>query len=140
MITKVSKTYKWEMGHRLTYHDGPCRNIHGHTYRLRIDIEGEPGGNGMVIDYYDIDKVVKPFLEKIDHAFLADDKDTAMIEFLKSNGLKMKIIPFYSTAENIATFIMNELYPAFVNPGNLHTLTLRIYETDDVFAEISKKL
>ncbi len=128
------------MRHRLTYQQGPCRTNHSHTYRLRIDIEGELNGDGMVIDYYNIDKVVLPFLQTLDHAFLVDDKDISMIEFLEANELKMKVIPFYSTAENIAAFIMNELYPAFVNPGNLIALTLRIYETDDVFAEITKKL
>ncbi len=140
MMTKVSKTYKWEMGHRLTFHEGPCRNIHGHTYRMRLDIEGEPDDKGMVIDYYDMDKVVLPFLEQLDHAFLCDDKDMAMIEFLKAGGLKLKILPFYSTAENIAGYIMNELYPLFRSHGKLKSITVRVHETEDVFAEIIKEL
>jgi 6-pyruvoyltetrahydropterin/6-carboxytetrahydropterin synthase len=140
MKIKVSKSYKWEMGHRLTFHDGPCRNIHGHSYRLRIDIVGEPGTNGMVIDYYDIDKAVKPFIETLDHAFLVNDKDSSTIEFLKSNRMKYKVVPFFSTAENIVSYFMEELYPAFAIHKNLHSLELRIYETEDAFAEISRDL
>lgn len=140
MLTKVSKSFKWEMGHRLTFHEGLCRNVHGHTYRMRIEIEGEPDTNGIVKDYYDIEKAVKPFIDTLDHAFLVDDKDSVMIEFLNTNGLKHKIIPYFTTAENIVSYLMNEIYPVFANYGNLHSITMRVYETDDVFAEINMKL
>jgi 6-pyruvoyl-tetrahydropterin synthase len=94
----------------------------------------------MVIDYYDIDKAVKPFIDMLDHAFLVDNRDSIMIEFLNSNNMKHKIIPFFSTAENIVTYLMEEIYPVLTNRGNLHSITLRIYETNDVFAEISRTL
>jgi len=45
------------MAHALYGHDGPCNNIHGHTYHLHITILGSPveeagdPKNGMVIDF-----------------------------------------------------------------------------------------
>jgi 6-pyruvoyl tetrahydropterin synthase/QueD family protein len=85
MKTTIAKEFKWEMSHRLPYHNGPCRNIHGHTYKMRIEISGEPDKQGMLIDYFTITKIVEPLLEKLDHCFVCDDKDIDLIEFLKKS-------------------------------------------------------
>ena len=29
MRTTISKQFRWEMGHRLPFHEGLCKNIHG---------------------------------------------------------------------------------------------------------------
>ncbi len=45
-----------------------CRELHGHTYRLRIYIEGDPGtGTGWVIDFNVLKKKVNVVLEPVDH-------------------------------------------------------------------------
>ncbi|HEU4716904.1 MAG TPA: 6-carboxytetrahydropterin synthase, partial [Bacteroidia bacterium] len=33
-IIRVSKVFRFEMAHALSGHDGPCKNIHGHSYSL----------------------------------------------------------------------------------------------------------
>ena len=38
---KVAKEFKWEMGHRLPEHFGNCKNIHGHSYKMIAEFEGE---------------------------------------------------------------------------------------------------
>ncbi|MFI5263969.1 MAG: 6-carboxytetrahydropterin synthase, partial [Candidatus Kapaibacterium sp.] len=30
MLTRISKSFRWEMAHRLPFHEGGCRHIHGH--------------------------------------------------------------------------------------------------------------
>ena len=62
---KISKEFRWEMGHRLPFHDGLCRNIHGHSYYMVIEIEGELNENGMIIDFYDLGKAVKPIIDEL---------------------------------------------------------------------------
>jgi len=42
------------MAHRLPFHDGGCRNVHGHSYSMTIELVGEPDRNGMVLDYFDM--------------------------------------------------------------------------------------
>ncbi|MDA3844331.1 MAG: 6-carboxytetrahydropterin synthase, partial [Candidatus Kapabacteria bacterium] len=69
MKTKIAKNFDWEMSHRLPNHDGLCRNIHGHSYKMRVELEGEPNKQSMVIDYYDMKLVISPLLEKLDHCF-----------------------------------------------------------------------
>jgi len=136
MKTTIAKEFKWEMSHRLPYHNGPCRNIHGHTYKMRIEISGEPDKQGMLIDYFTITKIVEPLLEKLDHCFVCDDKDIDLIEFLKKMNFKILIIPYYSTAENLAKYIIFELIPHFETFVNIERIKVRVYETDDVYAEL----
>ena len=128
------------MSHRLPYHEGNCKNIHGHTYKIRVELEGEPDENGMVVDYYYIEQVVAPLIRRLDHSFVCDAGDRLMIDFLQKAGFKYNIIENYTTAENLAIYAVQEIAPGFRNLKNLSRLKIRIYETDDVYAEIGMDL
>ncbi|MDX9791277.1 MAG: 6-carboxytetrahydropterin synthase [Candidatus Kapaibacterium sp.] len=140
MTTKIGKEYKWEMSHRLPFHEGPCKNIHGHSYKMFLILEGELTENSMVLDYYDIDKFVKPLLEKFDHSFVCDKDDYKMIEFLRDNGFKYHVIDYYTTSENLVTYMLESALPHFKQYRNLTKLTIRLYETEDAYAERSISL
>ncbi|MBX3042672.1 MAG: 6-carboxytetrahydropterin synthase [Candidatus Kapabacteria bacterium] len=135
MLTKIGKEYKWEMSHRLPFHDGPCKNIHGHSYKMFVILEGEQDNNSMVLDYYDIDRFVKPLLDKLDHSFICDDKDDLMINFLRDNGFKYHVISYLTTSENLVTYMLDIAKPHFSQFDNLVSLTIRLYETEDAYAE-----
>ncbi len=52
-----------------------CSNMHGHTYRLRVWLEGKPEPNlGWVMDFAELKKAVKPVLDQLDHKCLNDVK------------------------------------------------------------------
>ena len=137
-MIKIAKEFDWEMGHRLTFHEGPCRNVHGHTYTARIEVEGNADEYGIVIDYYIIEKTVRPLLEKLDHSFLCNGDDKNMIEFLKAEGMKYNLMSGHSTAENIAIMLLNEMVPEFKKHENVKILRVRVNETPDTFAEVSQ--
>ena len=42
MKLRLTKAFGFEMAHALTGYDGKCCNIHGHSYKLFVTIEGEP--------------------------------------------------------------------------------------------------
>ncbi len=136
MKINIAKEFNWEMSHRLPFHDGPCNNIHGHTYKMRIELEGETNKRGMVLDYYEIEKIASSFVKKLDHSFICDAGDSLMIDFLKKNGFRHFIIPDYTTAENIAAFFSRRFSSEFSKFPNLEKMTVRVFETEDVFAEI----
>jgi 6-pyruvoyltetrahydropterin/6-carboxytetrahydropterin synthase len=135
MITKIAKEYKWEMSHRLPFHQGPCKNLHGHSYKLFVMLEGEQDKNSMVIDYYDIDSFINPILNKLDHSFICDENDSLMIDFLKNNGFKYHVIPYYTTSENLVTYLLESAVPHFSSFENITQLSIRVYETVDAYAE-----
>jgi len=48
--------------------DHKCRRLHGHTYRIRIEVEGEVDPQmGWVIDYSEIKRVWDPVKAELDH-------------------------------------------------------------------------
>lgn len=139
-MIKLGKDFLWEMSHRLPFHNGWCKNIHGHSYKMRVELVGELDNNGMLIDFYDIDKVVKPIIQMYDHSMLVDVNDETTLNFLKDNNFRYVAINFTSTSENIAINFANMFAEEFRKHSNIKELTVRIYETSDAFAEYSLKL
>jgi len=131
---KIAKEFKWEMGHRLPEHFGQCKNIHGHSYKMLVEFEGELDENGMVIDYYDFEKIVNPIIEKLDHAFLVNKDDKLTVEFLEKLNSKKVVVDFESTAENICTYLLNQIKDADL-PANVNAIMVRVSETAEDYAE-----
>ena len=131
---KVAKEFKWEMGHRLPKHFGNCKNIHGHSYKMIVEFEGKLKRDEMVIDFYDIDRIVKPLVEKLDHAFMVNKDDKEVIEFLDKIKSKKFVVGFNSTVENICKFILEEI-KKFILPQNISSVAVRVYETNEDYAE-----
>jgi 6-pyruvoyltetrahydropterin/6-carboxytetrahydropterin synthase len=131
---KIAKEFHWEMGHRLPEHFGKCKNIHGHSYRMIIELDGDLNDSGMIMDYYDLKKIVKPVLEELDHAFMVYEKDQKIVRFLESVKSKMIIVRFQSTVENICRYILSEIIKQNL-PSNVKKLKVRIFESIDDYAE-----
>jgi len=60
-----------DSAHFLPGHE-TCGNMHGHTYRIEVTIEGEKKENGMIIDFYDAKLIVRSILKEYDHRPLND--------------------------------------------------------------------
>jgi 6-pyruvoyltetrahydropterin/6-carboxytetrahydropterin synthase len=136
---KIAKEFRWEMGHRLPEHFGLCKNIHGHSYRMIVEFEGELNDQGMVIDYYDVEKIISPIIERLDHSFMVNKKDRIVIEFLEQMNSKKILVDFESTAENISRYILNEISRSNL-PSNVKKLSVRVYETEGDYAEEERNI
>ncbi len=137
MLTRIAKDFRWEMAHRLPEHTGGCRNVHGHSYRMWIELAGEPDEQGMVLDYFTLMEMVAPLVAEIDHAFICDRSDTLIVNFLESSGLKAVYVDFPTTAENIAKWFFERLRFLFAPMKHLSELRVRIEETERTYAEVS---
>lgn len=131
---KIAKEFRWEMGHRLPEHFGLCKNIHGHSYKMIVEFEGELNKNQMVIDYYDVEKIINPVIEKLDHSFMVTKDDKTVLEFLEKMNSKKVIVDFNSTAENICTYLLSEIKKTNL-PSNISSVKVRVYETQFDYAE-----
>lgn len=50
-----------------------CARLHGHSFRIRVQVEGEVGDDsGWVIDFADLKKAFQPLFEQLDHRCLND--------------------------------------------------------------------
>ena len=63
-MIRLTKEFSFEMAHALAGYDGPCREIHGHSYKLFVTVRGIPEQNpnspkfGMVMDFGDLKRIV----------------------------------------------------------------------------------
>jgi 6-pyruvoyltetrahydropterin/6-carboxytetrahydropterin synthase len=130
MRVTVCKELRMAAAHRLPHHDGKCHRMHGHTYVVRVYVNGPVQEvsdmnpqSGMVVDF----GVIKTFLEKVesrfDHNFLNESLEE------------------YPTAERIAVAVarlaQSELDPEL--PENAKTVKIRVYEeyvAPQAFAEV----
>jgi 6-pyruvoyltetrahydropterin/6-carboxytetrahydropterin synthase len=136
---KIAKEFRWEMGHRLPDHFGLCKNIHGHSYKMLVEFEGELDKNQMVIDYYDVEKIINPVVEKLDHAFMVNIDDKIVIEFLEKMNSKKVVVGFNSTAENICNYLLSEIKKCSL-PSNISSVKVRVNETQFDYAEETERL
>lgn len=113
MLVKIEQN--WHMAHRLMYHKGDCKNIHGHTYKVVVVVGGEVHRNGIVMDFSDFKKKVKEVISALDHALVINKDDLPLrsaIDKLSQQvegGLKYRIFDGEVTAENLAKYIYDNL-------------------------------
>ncbi|MGE5798633.1 MAG: 6-pyruvoyl trahydropterin synthase family protein [Ignavibacteria bacterium] len=131
---KIAKEFRWEMGHRLPEHFGKCKNIHGHSYKMIVELSGEVNAEGMVLDFYDLKKIVNPIVEKLDHSFLVYSGDEEIIGLLEKIDSKKVVVGFQSTVENITRYFLGEISKNKF-PSNISSLKVKVFETENVYAE-----
>lgn len=131
---KIAKEFTWEMGHRLPFHEGKCKNLHGHSYKCMIELTGKPDSNGIVLDYYDVKKIVEPVFEEMDHSFMVWKGDKELIDVLTKLNSRMVVVDFQTTAENICLYLLDKIKSSGL-PSNVTTLKVRVLETENTYAE-----
>ncbi len=113
-MVSIGRTYRFESAHRLPLlpPTHKCHHMHGHNYRLIITCRGELDERGFVMDFAELDGLVLPFVQQIDHQVLNDIP-----------GLENP------TAEIIAQWFLDRVGKAD---------TVRVYENEDCFAEVGR--
>ncbi len=109
MLT-VSKSCTFDAAHLLAGHSGQCKNLHGHTYRVTVEVGSSPKTPGspadMVIDFKDLKALMRERITDVfDHAFMYDESGAAESEVaavLKKHGCKIVPLAFRTTSENLA--------------------------------------
>jgi 6-pyruvoyltetrahydropterin/6-carboxytetrahydropterin synthase len=89
MRSQVTRSFTFDAAHMLPWHPGRCRNLHGHTYRLEVTVEGPIGPNGIVIDFGDVDDAVQRIvIDRFDHTYLNDVLDNPTAELIAQDVWK----------------------------------------------------
>ncbi|MFZ0282423.1 MAG: 6-carboxytetrahydropterin synthase, partial [Bacteroidales bacterium] len=108
---RVTKEFSFEMAHALWNYDGPCRNVHGHSYRLFVTLSGkpvdDPGNprNGMVMDFTELKNIVKKeIISVFDHAVtVSDNYEKEKMDVFKKMFDNIIIVDYQPTCENLVT-------------------------------------
>ena len=140
-IIRVTKEFAFETAHALWNYDGPCRNVHGHSYKLFVTISGEPINdpanpkNGMVIDFGDLKKIVgKQVVKVFDHAVVISNRfENEKLDAINKMFGNVLVVGYQPTCENIVADIADRIIAHLPDNINLHSL--RLYETATSYAE-----
>lgn len=122
-IYTIGKSFTFDAAHQLLHHDGKCRFLHGHTYRVCVEVSGpleqEGPKQGMVVDFGDVKDVWKREVEPLcDHKFL---NDTLPLE--------------NTTAEEIAGWMLG----VFRGHLGVGVVAITVWETADSWARAERK-
>ena len=106
----------FDAAHFLKGYEGKCSNIHGHRWRVVVEIEGEKLSEeaqtrGMLVDFSDLKKAIKGLCDNFDHTFIYEEgslKD-ATVKALQEEDFRMNVVSFRPTAENFAKFFYDKL-------------------------------
>lgn len=140
-IIRVTREFTFEMAHALKGYDGPCKNVHGHSYRLFVTVSGVPVSdqsgpkNGMLIDFSVLREIVQEkIIDRFDHSLvISSDFDDERIKMMGEAFGNILIVNYQPTCERLAENFAGILKDAFPAGVKLHSL--KLYETAKSYAE-----
>lgn len=124
---------QFDTAHYLSGYQGKCSNIHGHRYRLVVELASETLQSdgqcrGMVADFSDVKKELNRIAEQYDHKLLIEDNDGGRSVAAQlanvPNQFAVVMVPYRPTAEEMSRDIYRQIkaagYPVY---------TVELYET-----------
>lgn len=112
---KINVTDTFSAAHQLKGYDGACRNLHGHTWKVRVCIICDSTDDiGLSIDFNIVKKHLKELMELLDHKCLND------LEAFK------EVNP---TSENLSRFMYRWLKKSIDIPG-CSLAEVEVWESD----------
>jgi 6-pyruvoyltetrahydropterin/6-carboxytetrahydropterin synthase len=118
----IAKHFEFESAHQLPDipEYGKCRYLHGHTYKLTVEVEGYVNERGWVINFKDLKAIVQTLvIDRLDHQNINNFVDI-------------------STAENILLWIERAIRPEIEKLG-CGLYSLKLYETSNSYAYLKCK-
>ncbi|NWJ95874.1 MAG: 6-carboxytetrahydropterin synthase QueD [Chloroflexi bacterium] len=122
---QLTRSVMFDAAHQLRDYPGKCANVHGHTYKMVVCIEGEKVSElGILYDFFDLKRLMQEEIDRLDHHFINE------------------IVPYNEvnpTAENMAYQIYQTFQHqlAAQNP-QLNLVYVEIWETPNCSARYSQ--
>jgi len=129
------------MAHALYGYDGPCKNIHGHSYQLEVTVLGAPINDnkhvkhGMVMDFTDLKSIVnKQIVKRLDHALILNGNSPHKnIPGLDENFEQVVFVGYQPTCENMLIDFVNRVEGLL--PDEIKLVNMKLKETPNSYAE-----
>ncbi|MDD5624372.1 MAG: 6-carboxytetrahydropterin synthase QueD [Candidatus Cloacimonetes bacterium] len=114
---KLSVYDYFSAAHRLRGYEGPCSNVHGHNWKVRVTFQtGKLDPLRMAIDFKELKVKLSEILKELDHTFLNE-----LVIFKDTNP----------TSENIAKYIYDSLSESFKDSA-ISLLEVEVQESEKV--------
>lgn len=158
MAITAERYHDFCAGHRVVGHEGKCRHLHGHNYRVHFEVIADTVQDdiGRVVDFSVIKSKLCEWLEENwDHKFLAWNKDTLVMSIhdaarfseqheMTSNDYAdllggLVYVDFNPTAENLAKHLVEVVAPAQFEGMGITLIKCKIEETRKCTATFYKE-
>lgn len=136
---EITKKFEFEMAHLLSNHPALCQNLHGHSYKLFVTIQGDVVDD-MVADFKELKEIVnKVIVDKLDHCFAfnintTDEFEKEVAEVVLKHNKKHYAFDFRTTCENMSKW-MYELLNAEMQDKAYKVSKITLYETSGSYCE-----
>lgn len=129
MKYQITKEFTFEAAHRLIKnYCGKCSNNHGHSYIVKLHLEGENlDEKDMLIDFKETKSLKAWIDEELDHVTMLWEGDP-MIEDLRKHDNKVLVTKKNPTAEHICEIILEKAQALFES-SNIKVACIEINET-----------
>lgn len=132
----ITKEIEIDCAHRVYAHQGKCKNLHGHRYKIQVAVDGEVPDSGMVIDFGDLKEIMLEVIDKkLDHSgiFSTQDPDLDLLQAIEKRQIERGGKPFIwlretPTAENIAKYLYGELKGPLI-ARDIEIQAIQVHET-----------
>ena len=146
---EVDKEYlKFSAAHFLIFPDGSAERLHGHNYRVYVQLEARLSPFGLVLDFQHVKPLVRELVDELDEHWLVPGEHPELTCEQRADGIlevryreryyaapeaDVLVLPINNTsAENLATLLGRELlsrvgqrFPEVL----VHGLTFAVEET-----------
>jgi len=116
-MISVKRVFRFEAAHFLPDYTGKCKNLHGHSYKLEVEVENDHNSlstDGMVMDFSILDSIVSPILIlEFDHKLINDTLPNP-------------------TAENMVKYFHKKITEFL--PNDVYLVSLVLWETENCCA------
>ena len=134
-----TRRLEFDFGHRLLNHESKCAHIHGHRGIIEVTCAAEAlDVAGRVIDFSALKELVGGWIDvRLDHSFIVNPLDVAMLDFLEENAQRHFVMPKQlsePSAENIAKLVY-DVASELVRPRGIIVERVRFYETPNGWAD-----
>lgn len=135
-----TRRMEFDAAHRVTGHEGKCRNLHGHRYALEATFAAKKLDKlGRVVDFAVIKEKLGGWIDtNWDHTTILFDKDKALGNAITDvTGQKIFYMTSNPTAENMVEYLMHTVCPKLFGKLPIECVKLRLYETPNCYAEVT---
>lgn len=138
MVT-ATRILEFDAAHRVPGHEGKCRHLHGHRYKVELTVRAEHGLDslGRVIDFSVMKSIVGQWIdENLDHNTILY-RDDPLADVLMGYAFIRLRAPFLMedipTAENIAKLIF-EQSQSMLTTHHITVVSVLVWETPNCYA------
>lgn len=127
----VSKSIEFCAAHRVRTHNGKCKHMHGHQYKVTVHVAGSVADDGMVLDFGIVGQVLRQRVhDELDHGTVlaADDQPFALLLIGEDPDVRIRYTDGPPTAENLALWVVHQMATAPEMAG-MRVVQVDVWET-----------